>query len=170
MMTITAYLFDYTLKVVFSGNRSECARKLKIRRTDFNRTEKRLHAGAASVRTAEAILRLFCEMDISVDQALAGYHMAPRTLPDEPVLQYQKEKIRLFRDSLSYTWVVAGNRMRIFKSAEAFLAELEHDICNESCEKIRNCQTGCPCKRFVEYMERLRDELDSPQREYVQPK
>lgn len=67
MMTITAYLFDYTLRVVFSGNRSECARKLGIRRTDFNRVEQRLHEGAASVRTVEAILRLFCDMNISMD-------------------------------------------------------------------------------------------------------
>ena len=78
MMTITAYLFDYTLKVVFSGNRSECARKLKIRRTDFNRTEKRLHAGAASVRTAEAILRLFCEMDIKCGSGSCGVSYGPK--------------------------------------------------------------------------------------------
>ena len=160
MMTITAYLFDYTLRVVFSGNRSECARKLGIRRTDFNRVEQRLHEGAASVRTVEAILRLFCDMNISMDQALAGYNAEPKELSDEPALKRQKDRIRLFRDSLSKTWVTASNRMRIFKSAEAFLAELEHCLCNEACEKLRNCQTGCPCKRFAEYMEWLKEELD----------
>lgn len=101
-------------------------------------------------------------MNISTDQALAGYNAEPKALSDEPALKRQKDRIRFFRDSLSKTWVTAGNRMRIFKSAEAFLAELEHCLCNESCEKLRNCQTGCPCKRFAEYMEWLKEELDRP--------
>ena len=72
-MTVTAYLFDYTLNVLCGGNRSECARRLEIRRTDFNRMQQRIEEGGVSVRAIEAILLLFWREHLSLDQVLKGY-------------------------------------------------------------------------------------------------
>ena len=72
MMTVTAYLFEYTLNVVCGGNKSECARKLDVRRQDLNRMQKRFADGANSVRTIESILLLFWKEGRSLDQALQG--------------------------------------------------------------------------------------------------
>lgn len=161
-MTVTAYLFRFTLTIVFEGNKSEFARKLNIRRTDFNRIEKRLCAGSSSVQTLEAVLLLLCEMDISVDRALVEYRREPTELPEHPDLQRRQESILIVHEEFTRIWTHAGNQMRIFKSAEAFLTELERCFCNTSCMANRDCLTECPCKRFAEYMEWLHREMERP--------
>ena len=116
-MTVTAYLFGFTLTMVFEGNKSEFARRMNIRRPDFNRIEQRLRAGSSS------------------------------------------------HEELMRKWTHAGNRMRIFKSAEAFLTELERCFCSTACAANRDCRTECPCKRFAEYMEWLHCEMERPMKE-----
>ena len=160
MMTITAYIFDYTLNVVFEGNRSECARSLGSRRTDFNRIEQRVREGATSIRTLESILLLFCERKISLDQVLSGYQIENDALHDFVFLQKEHDEIRILREALAKDCLASSNRMRVFKAAEAFLAELEHSFCSASCKAKRDCKTECPCKRFAEYMDWLRSEFD----------
>jgi len=161
-MTVTAYLFRFTLTIVFEGNKSEFARKLNIRRTDFNRIEKRLCAGSSSVQTLEAVLLLLCEMDISVDRALVEYRREPTVLPEHPDMQRRQASILVVHEEFTRIWTHAGNQMRIFKSAEAFLTELERCFCNTSCMANRDCLTECPCKRFAEYMEWLHHEMERP--------
>ncbi|WP_418231574.1 hypothetical protein [Butyricicoccus sp.] len=161
-MTVTAYLFGFTLTMVFEGNKSEFARRLNIRRTDFNRIEKRLCAGSSSVQTLEAVLQLLCEMHISVDRALVGYRRELTALSEHPDLQQRRESILVVHEEFTRIWMHAGNRMRIFKSAEAFLTELERCFCNVSCVANRDCLTECPCKRFAEYMEWLHREMERP--------
>ncbi len=161
-MTVTAYLFRFTLTIVFEGNKSEFARKLNIRRTDFNRIEKRLCAGSSSVQTLEAVLLLLCEMDISVDRAFVEYRREPTVLPEHPDMQRRQESILVVHEEFTRIWTHTGNQMRIFKSAESFLTELERCFCNTSCMANRDCLTECPCKRFAEYMEWLHCEMERP--------
>lgn len=158
-MTVTAYLFDYTLNVLFGGNKSECARKLGIRRTDLNRMQQRFAEGATSVRAIESILLLFWKEQHSLDQALRGYmneasegSAEGQTAPDNP--------LRVLREEMARESHQAGARMRLFKSAEAFMPQLEHSFCTEECREQRDCQTECPCKRFSELIEWLRQELE----------
>ena len=158
-MTVMAYLFDYTLNVLFEGNKSECARKLGIRRTDLNRIQQRFAEGATSVRAIEAIVNLFWKENYSLDHALRGYMSDDaassangQAVPDNP--------LRMLREEMEREWHQAGTRMRLFKSAEAFMAQLEHSFCTEECRELRDCQTECPCKRFSELIDWLRQELE----------
>lgn len=164
-MTVTAYLFGFTLTMVFEGNKSEFARRMNIRRPDFNRIEQRLRAGSSSVHTLEAVLQLLCEMHVSVDRALMGYRRELAALPEYHELQQERESIQVIHEELMRKWTHAGNRMRIFKSAEAFLTELERCFCSTACAANRDCRTECPCKRFAEYMEWLHCEMERPMKE-----
>ena len=71
----------------------------------------------------------------------------------------------MIHEELMRKWTHAGNRMRIFKSAEAFLTELERCFCSTACAANRDCRTECPCKRFAEYMEWLHCEMERPMKE-----
>ena len=104
-MTVTAYLFGFTLTMVFEGNKSEFARRLNIRRTDFNRIEKRLCAGSSSVQTLEAVLQLLCEMHISVDRALVGYRRELTALSEHPDLQQRRESILVVHEEFTRIWM-----------------------------------------------------------------
>lgn len=157
-MTVTAYLFEYTLNVLFGGNKSECARKLGIRRTDLNRMQHRFAEGATSIRAIESILLLFRQEQYSLDQALRGYMNEAEGSADGQAVQ--DNPLRMLREEMAQEWHQAGTRMRLFKSAEAFLAQLEHSFCTVECRELRDCQTECPCRRFSELINWLRKELE----------
>lgn len=158
-MTVTAYLFDYTLNVLFGGNKSECARKLGIRRTDFNRMQHRFAEGATSIRAIESIIFLFWKEQHSLDQALRGYmnEGAEGSVDRHAALD---NPLQMLREEMAQEWHQAGTRMRLFKSAEAFMAQLEHSFCTEECRELRDCQTECPCKRFSDLISLLHQELE----------
>lgn len=160
-MTVTAYMFDYTLNIICSGNKSECARKLGIRRTDLNRMEHRFAEGATSVRAIEAILLLFWHEHYSLDEALKGYiSVNPQEFAGDDRTDAPEHAIRLLRDELTREWKSADARKNLYKSAESFLAQLEHCFCTEECRNQRDCKTDCPCRRFVSLVTELRQELD----------
>lgn len=158
-MTVTAYLFDYTLNVLCGGNRSECARKLDIRRPDFNRMQQRIADGGISVRALESILLLFWKENLSLDRVLQGYvekhptpHSSKPTSPEEAVKQ--------LRDEMVHEWKSANSRMNLFKAADTLMSQLEHTFCSDECRTLRGCQNDCPCRKFASYMDWLRHELD----------
>ena len=161
MATITAYLYEHTLNVLCAGNKSECARKLGIRRTDLNRLDHRLKEGANSVRLIEAILVLFWQEHYSLDQALLGY-MGNGTQAagerNEP--EVASTALRMLRNEMTREWQSAGSRMRFFKAAEAFMVQMELCFCSEACRAIRNCETDCPCKQIADLLRSLPAELD----------
>lgn len=159
MMTVTAYLFEYTLNVVCGGNKSECARKLDVRRQDLNRMQKRFADGASSVRTIESILLLFWKEGRSLDQALQGYTF-DSTGETEAADASPLDAVRLLREEMSREWQQASTRMQLFKSAETFMGQLEHTFCNTQCQTIRDCERECPCRKFAEFVDWLRQELD----------
>lgn len=116
-MTIMAYLFNYTLNEMFSGNKSECARTLSIRRTDFNRIQQRFEDGATSARAIEAILLFFWQRQCGLDDALRGYS-------DDGVINTTEksfspdEAIGLLREKMTKEWQLANTRMKLYKEAE----------------------------------------------------
>lgn len=63
---IVEYLFDYILKNVCHGNKSEFARKMDIRRQDVNRLDQRIHEGATSARAMESMLNLLMKENLSI--------------------------------------------------------------------------------------------------------
>lgn len=128
MMTVTAYLFEYTLNVVCGGNKSECARKLDVRRQDLNRMQKRFADGANSVRTIESILLLFWKEGRSLDQALQGYTF-DSSGEAEAADASPLDAVRLLREEMSREWQQASTRMQLFKSAETFMGGQSHILC-----------------------------------------
>lgn len=165
-MTVTAYLFDYTLNVLCGGNRSECARRLEIRRPDFNRMQQRIEEGGVSVRAIEAILLLFWREHLSLDQVLKGY--LQKIYPDGGAADDPQEvSVRLLRDEMILEWKTASSRMNLFKAAETFMTQLERTFCSDDCRALRGCKDECPCKKFADLVDWLRTELDrtSPQKQ-----
>ena len=161
MATITAYLYEHTLNVLCAGNKSECARKLGIRRTDLNRLDHRLKEGSNSVRLIEAILVLFWQEHHSLDQALLGYLGDGAQMNEKrSAPEVSSTALRMVRNEMTQEWQSAGSRMRFFKAAEAFMVQLELCFCSEDCRAIRDCQTECPCKLLADFLRSLPAELD----------
>lgn len=160
-MTITAYLFSYTLNVLCGGNKSECSRKLGIRRTDFNRMESRFKDGATSVRAIEAIVLLFWREHYSLDQALTSYvNDNPQFLGETGESETPQAAIQIIKEEMAHEWKEASTRMHLFKSAESFMILLEHSFCSKECQALRGCQSECPCRKFADYISWLRNELE----------
>lgn len=158
-MTVTAYLFDYTLNVLCGGNRSECARRLEIRRPDFNRMQQRIQDGGVSVRAIESILILFWRENLSLDQVLKGYiNKHPDLLSSHE--QEPEFAVKLLRDEMANEWKNAHSRMSLFKAADTFMAQLEHAFCSEKCSSLHKCAIDCPCKKFAAYIEWMKNKLD----------
>lgn len=164
-MKATYCLLEYVLMIVCDGNRSECARKLRFRRTDFNRTKQMLQSGSMSPRMLEAVIDLFCEMNLSLDTAFATCRHSEQEQTNRYDLQRHRELLRTLRMKFADKWVDAANKSRIYKSANELLVEMEKCLCNESCEALRDCESDCPCKRFAEFMDWLVSELERPQNE-----
>ncbi len=157
MMSVAAYLLEYTLNVVCGGNKSECARKLDIRRQDLNRMQKRFADGANSARIIESILILFWKEGRSLDQALREYVSDP---PGRSEDQFPLEEIQELHQEMNLEWQRAGAQMRLVKCAETFMIQLEHSFCSAECRQMRDCQTECPCRKFAEFVSWIRMEFD----------
>ena len=158
-MTVTAYLFDYTLNILCGGNRSECARRLEIRRQDFNRMQQRIEEGGVSVRAIESILLLFWRENLSLDQVLKGYlaqHYPDGGVADDP----PEVAVKLLRDEMIHEWKSASSRMNLFKAAETFMIQLERTFCSDDCRALRGCREECPCRKFAAFVDWLRIELE----------
>lgn len=165
MRTVTAHLLEYTLINHFDNNRSEMARRLGIRRTDFNRIYERCMSGdGGSHTTIEALLRLYFNEGYSLDEALTGYINAGGAIsPLETSRKGCEDKSRTLRERLNGESKAADHRARVLRCAEQFMAQLERTFCAESCTKD-SCSAACPCNRFgdfVEWMERELKRTDS---------
>ena len=158
-MTVMAYLFEYTLTVLCDGNKSKCARKLDMRRPDFNRMEQRLKEGASSIRATEAVLYLFWKEKHSLDEAMKGYLSEHPECGDSAAEAVCDEVSRALREKLADERRASDTMSKLLKGAEAFMSVLMHVFCTDSCRERRDCSTQCPCKRFTDLVDWLREEI-----------
>lgn len=158
-MTVTAYLFEYTLNVLCGGNKSECARKLEMRRTDFNRMEQCFQDGASSIRTTEAVLYLFWKEKHSLDDAMKGYLAEHPECGDNAAEAICNDVSRSLREKLMDERRASDTMARLLKGAEAFMTVLMHVFCTDACKERRDCATQCPCKMFIDFVGWLRGEI-----------
>ncbi len=159
-MTVMAYLFEYTLNVICAGNKSECARKLGMRRPDFNRTEQRFQEGASSIRTTEAVLYLFWKEKRSLDEALKGYLFEHPECGDDAAEAICNDMSRVLREKLADERRASDTISSFLKSAEMFMTQITRIFCTRSCKERRNCETQCPCKQFADLVDWLRAEIE----------
>ncbi len=162
MRTVTAHLLEFTLINYFGKNKSEMARKLGIRRTDFNRIYDRCMRGeGGSQTTIEALLKLYFTEGYSLDEALMGYVEAGGDIsPLATARQECESKPRSMRERLSDESKAADRRAQVLRSAEQFMAHLERAFCVEGCTQKGNCAPTCPCQRFCDFVEWMKEQLD----------
>ena len=152
---IVEYLFDYILKNVCHGNKSEFARKMDIRRQDVNRLDQRIHEGATSARAMESMLNLLMKESLSIDEVMKDYNDDP-----EKTIVKIDSPTQILHEKLMREWKQANQRMEVFKGAESFMYELEATFCSSECRATHQCENDCPCKRFYEYIAWLKGEMD----------
>lgn len=162
MKSVTAHMLEYTLQVHFDGNRSECARKLSIRRPDFNRIYDRcVNEGGSSLKVIESILQLYCTEGYSFDEAMEGYAksggmlVSPSTA--RPVCTSMTSMIRTRIKTAS---IEADRKAQVLRSASQFMAQLERALCTDACVKRNQCSSDCLCQVFCEFVTKLSDQLD----------
>ena len=161
MKTITAHLLEYTLMNHIENNRSELARKLGIRRTDFNRIYDRCMQGEGGSRTTiEALLRLYCNEGYSMDEALSCYSESNAKSSDNE-RQFCEERSRQMRLQMSNESKRADQRAQVMRSAEQMLMQIERAFCSRGCNGQESCAKDCPCQRFAEFIAWLQKKLDA---------
>ena len=104
-------------------------------------------------------------MNLNLDTALATCCHSEQEQTNRFDIQRHRKLLRTLRTKFADKCEEAANKSRIYKGANELLKELERSLCNESCEKLRDCETDCPCKRFAEFMDNLVSELGRQQRE-----
>lgn len=162
MKSVTAHMLEYTLKIRFDGNRSECARRLSIRRPDFNRIYDRcVNEGGSSLKVIESILLLYRTEGYSIDEAMEGYansggELAPLSVA-RPVCASMTSMIRAKIKTAS---IEADRKAQVLRSASQFMAQLEQAFCTEGCMQRGHCSPDCPCQLFCEFVNKLNDQFN----------
>lgn len=162
MKSVTAHMLEYTLQVHFDGNRSECARKLSIRRPDFNRIYDRcVNGGGSSLKVIESILLLYCTEGYSLDEALEGYaksgDMTAYSSMARPVCASMTSMIRARIKTAS---IEADRKAQVLRGASQFMTQLERAFCTEECMKSGQCSSDCPCQMFCEFVTKLNNQFN----------
>lgn len=158
-LTIMGYLFEYTLETVCNGNKSEFSRRLGVEQKDIYRYSKRFRDGSGSIRATEAVLEMYWREGRSIDDVLQNYTLAHPGLREEVASGFCDDVIAAIRTSLENECRAAQDLARVLKSAEHFMAQMERAFCNAACKSKRDCATQCPCKRFAEFLNWLKDEM-----------
>lgn len=164
MKSVTAHILEYTLRVHFAGNKSECARKLSIRRPDFNRIYDRcIHEEGSSLKVIEGILLLYCTEGYSLDEAMEGYISAGDILtPLSAVRPTGASMTDMIRERIQNASIEADRRAQVLRSASQFLTQLERAFCTEACQGRIRCETNCPCQQFCQFIEKLDERFKIP--------
>ncbi len=163
MISITAHLLDYTLECHCGGKKSVLARKMNVRRTDFNRIYDRCTSGAGGSLTAlEALLRYYFTDKLSLDEALAGYRgeISAEALREE-VQQECRLKPQQFHERLTEGSRLADQKANVLRSAEQLMRQLERALCQNGCSPQGLCKEVCPCQQLCELVERVTMLLDA---------
>lgn len=164
MKSVTAHILEYTLRVHFAGNKSECARKLSIRRPDFNRIYDRcIHEEGSSLKVIEGILLLYCTEGYSLDEAMEGYISASDMLtPLSAARPTCAGTTDMIRERIQNASIEADRRAQVLRSASQFLTQLERAFCTEACQERARRVTDCPCQQFCQFVEKLDGQLKMP--------
>lgn len=163
MKSVTAHMLEYTLQVRFDGNRSECARKLSIRRPDFNRIYDRcVNEGGSSLKVIESILLLYCKEGYSLDEAMEGYAKSGGVLtPASAARPVCASMTSMIRAKIKNASMEADRKAQVLRGASQFMAQLERAFCTEACMQRNQCSSDCPCQMFCEFVTKLNDQLDA---------
>lgn len=136
-MMLVQYLLEYTLETVCHGNRSECARRLKMEYTDFRKIRKRMNDGGASNRMAEALLNMYCSESLSLDEAFRQYMRTKSGADIEEAERFCVELITSMRESILSETHNTQRSEKLMKAAYKLLEQLQRCFCEDLCPKTR---------------------------------
>ncbi len=171
MISITAHLLEYTLLHHCGGNKSVLARKMNVRRPDFNRIYERCLSGEGGSLTAlEALLRYYYTDKLSLDEALAGYEgeLSEGAVRDA-VQQECKVNPRRFHDRLLEESKNADRKALVLRSAEQLMSQLERALCQNGCSPKGLCKEIRPCQQLCELVDQVKTLLDASANMMQQP-
>lgn len=162
MKTVTAHMLEYTLQVHFDGNRSECARKLSIRRPDFNRIYDRcVNEGGSSLKVIESILLLYRAEEYSIDEAMEEYAKSGGELvPSSTARPVCASMTSMIRAKIKNASIEADRKAQVLRSAGQFMAQLERAFCTDGCMQRSHCSSDCPCQLFCEFVDKLNEQFN----------
>lgn len=162
MKSVTAHMLEYTLQVHFDGNRSECARKLSIRRPDFNRIYDRcVNEGGSSLKVIEGILLLYCTEGYSLDEAMEEYAKAGGMMdPSSEARPVCASMTSMVRAKIKTASVEADRKAQVLRGASQFMVHLERAFCTEECMRRNQDASDCLCQVFCEFVTKMNDRLD----------
>jgi hypothetical protein len=152
---------DYSLGILCGGNKNELSRRLEYRRGDLNRMLKRLNDGVCSIRATEAVLKLLCAEQCSLDQILTGYEEPHDGASDGGMRLACDDMMRILLEQMANNCRTAGQKMRVLQSADTFMEQLVHTFCTDLCRMRDGRDAECPCKRFADLVAWIQMELDA---------
>ena len=153
------YLLEYTIEHICHGNRSECARRMGLDYAELRRFRKRISDGGSSNRVTEALLEMYWRENLSVDDALRAYTETCFGSDIEAGESACDELIRSAKTLLVNDQQESQDVAQLLRAATGFFVELERIFCNRKCQRCRYYESPCPTRKFHEFLQWLRGEL-----------
>lgn len=97
----------------------------------------------------------------SLDMVLTGYADHCRGTSNKAVCMACEDMARILRSQMANGYRAAGMKMRMLKSADVFMEQLENAFCSDYCRMRRDCETDCPCRKFAEFVEWIQEKLEA---------
>lgn len=160
-MTLMRYLLEYTIEHVCHGNRSECARRMGLDYAELRRFRKRISDGGSSNRVTEALLEMYWRENLSVDDALKAYTDTRFGSDMEAAESVCDALVHSVRELIEADRQESQDMAQLLRAAASFFDELERVFCNKKCQRCLYNESPCPTKRFHEYLQWMRNELQA---------
>lgn len=171
-MTISAFIFKYTLVEICDGNKSDLARRLGVEFKDIYRYEKQFDAGGGTVIGMEALIKMYAREQRSLDSVIKLYDtgIALEQAITCPNVNALTEARNAFAQGI--VPVEAGRRYQ--KMADTFLDTQERLFCGSkrkpgACREFEQWVaqeqpadmdwSGCPCMFTLKTVKEAADQL-----------
>lgn len=155
------YLLEYTIEHVCNGNRSDCARRMGLDYAELRRFRKRISEGGSSNRVTEALLEMYWRENLSVDDALKAYTDTRFGSDMEAAESVCDELVHSVRALIDADRQESQDVAQLLRAAAHFFDELERVFCNKKCQRCIYKDAPCPTKRFHDYLQWMRNELQA---------
>lgn len=158
-MSVIRFLLEYTIKHVFGGNKSQCAREMGMSYNYFSKIYRRTSEGSYSMRLVEDLLLLFIRMDISMDDCLREYETSQR---GKYIEKMESDCVRTYeriQGSISRTQAEAQDVTDLMRVATRMSDQLRKVFCSDISECTHDCTGNCPILEFGLYIMEIKKQI-----------